>query len=242
MISPRETTRSPPAIDPGAGSGRFADRRDAGKRLAHALAPLIGHPSSTPLVLALPRGGVPVAYEVARALAGQLELLLVRKIGAPGMPEFGIGAVVDGPVPQVVLNDNLVERFAVSPEYLASESAHQIKEMARRRSRYCGDRKPVQIRERTVVVVDDGIATGSTMAAALQACRQQEAARLLFAAPCAPHETFSTLLGMADDGICLLTPQLFRSVGDFYDDFTQTADEEVIALLNDTSLPHGLPQ
>lgn len=242
MLKPREATAARPAINPGAGEGRFKDRRDAGRRLAVALGACPFSESlsrSKPLVLALPRGGVPVAYEVARACGGQLDLLLVRKIGAPGMPELGIGAIVDGANPQPMLNEQLVQRLGVTPGYLDSEVNFQVQEMVRRRAAYCAGRGPVDVRDRHVLVVDDGIATGSTMAAALQACARQGAARLFFAVPCAPGEVIDKMLALVDGGVCLLAPEHFRAVGDFYDDFTQTTDEEVVSLLNQDSGPAG---
>jgi putative phosphoribosyl transferase len=235
MLKPWAATAPPPAINPGAGEGRFKDRRDAGRRLAAALGALLfsKNPSrSPPLILALPRGGVPVAYEVARACGGQLDLLLVRKIGAPGMPELGIGAIVDGADRQPMLNEQLIQRLGVTSDFLDSEIDVQIKEMVRRRTAYCAGREPVDVRDRHVVIVDDGIATGSTMTAALQACVRQGAARLFFAVPCAPRQVVEKMFELADDGVCLLAPEHFRAVGDFYDDFTQTTDDEVVSLLN----------
>lgn len=206
----------------------YKNRRDAGVGLAAAL---MHCKADHPLVLALPRGGVPVAYEVALALDAQLDVILVRKIGAPGFPELGLGAVVDGQHRQVVLNDELVSRLNPSAAYLADEEQRQVREMERRRAAYCGDRRPAAVRDRVVIVVDDGIATGGTMTAVVKALAQEGVARLIVAVPVAPPSSLAALREEVDDIVCLLSPANFRSVGEFYEDFSQTTDEEVVALL-----------
>ena len=211
----------------------FRDRRDAGRRLAGALLYL---KESDPVILALPRGGVPVAYEVAQALHAPLDVFLVRKIGAPHFPELGIGAVAEGEPAFRVLNPEIVQRACVSDEYLETEHQRQVEEMARRRERYRGGRGLIDLRGRTVVVVDDGIATGGTMKVALQAVAAAEPERLLFAVPVAPPDTVAALYDLADDGVCLLSPDDFRAVGQYYADFDQTSDDEVVQLLHDASL------
>ncbi|GIZ53941.1 phosphoribosyltransferase [Noviherbaspirillum aridicola] len=207
----------------------FADRRDAGRQLAAALTHLR---TEQPVVLALPRGGVPVAHEVALALQAPMDVLLVRKIGAPGFAELGLGAVVEGDPHQVVLNGDLVKRLDVPAGYLQAEEQRQLREIARRREVYCGGRSRMPVRGRTAIVVDDGIATGGTMAAALRALAQEGAGRLIFAVPVAAPSTLDMLGGQADDAVCLLAPPDFQSVGQFYEDFAQTTDEEVLALLD----------
>lgn len=207
----------------------FKDRHDAGLQLASALMYL---KKERPIILALPRGGVPVGYEVAHELMAPLDVLLVRKIGAPGYPELGIGAVVDGERHQTVLNDDLVSRLHVSSTYLTEETQRQLVEIERRRALYCGDRPPLQVHGRTVIVVDDGIATGGTMAAALKALAQEGPEKLIFAVPVAPRESLDKLCTGVDDGVCLVVPQDFRAVGQFYQNFDQTSDEEVISLLD----------
>jgi putative phosphoribosyl transferase len=206
----------------------FADRADAGRRLAAALAHL---KDSHPLVLALPRGGVPVAFEVARALGAELDLLFVRKLGAPGHPELGIGAVVDGAAPHAVLNDEVVRMLMSSRDYVRSELGRQLAEIERRRHAYLGDRAPISVAGRTVIVVDDGIATGGTVKAALQGVRRSKPARLVLAVPVAPAEALAELRGDCDELVCLAAPDPFHAVGAHYGDFTQTEDAEVVELL-----------
>lgn len=206
----------------------FADRADAGRRLAAALSHLaITHP----LVLALPRGGVPVAFEVARALGADLDLLLVRKLGVPGHPELGLGAVVDGAEPQLVLNDILIRTLALTPDYIEAELRRQLIEINRRRSAYLGDRVPPPMTRRTVIIVDDGIATGGTMKAALRGARKNRPARLVLAVPVAPREALIELEGECDELVCLAAPDPFYAVGAHYGNFDQTSDAEVISLL-----------
>lgn len=207
----------------------FRDRRDAGRRLAMALGRFVGR---APLVLALPRGGVPVAYEVARSLHAPLDLLLVRKIGAPGHEEYGIGAVIDGADPQLVLNEDAVRAVAPSPDYIRLEMRRQVAELERRRRAYLGDREPPDLRGRTVIVVDDGIATGGTMKAALRGARKSDPQWLVLAVPVAPREAIDMLRTECDEIVCLATPDPFYAVGGWYANFDQTGDEEVKTLLH----------
>jgi putative phosphoribosyl transferase len=212
----------------------FADRRDAGRKLAMAVAKL---DLDNPIVLALPRGGVPVAAEVAKVLRAPLDLLLVRKIGAPGQEEYAIGALVDGDDPQVVLNDEVMALVQPPPGYIDAEVKRQLAELERRRKAYFGSRKAPVLRGRTVVVVDDGVATGSTVTAALRALLRSKAAKTVLAVPIAPEDTIAKLREEADEVVCLSMPAVFRAVGLHYADFRQTTDEEVIALLQPGRLP-----
>ena len=179
----------------------FADRRDAGRRLVPAL---MRFKDQNPIVLALPRGGVPVAFEVARALDAPLDVVLVRKIGAPGHEELGLGAVVDGANPQIVLNDEIVRAVGADPAYIKAATARQLDEIERRRRLYRGSEPPLEIAGRTVIVVDDGIATGGTVRAVLQALTRSQPRRLVLAVPVAPRETIEALRAEADEVICLL--------------------------------------
>lgn len=206
----------------------FNDRRDAGRQLGAALGRFAG---KRPLVLALPRGGVPVGFEVARALRADLDILIVRKIGAPGSPELGLGAVLGGRDPQIVLNDDMVRRLAVGPAYLEGETARQLAEIERRRARYRGDRPASDLQGRCVIVVDDGVATGGTVKVALTGVRREAPSCLVLAIPVAPPEVVRDLLVLADEVICLATPAEFQAVGAYYGDFTQTDDTEVVDLL-----------
>ncbi|MBN9074125.1 MAG: phosphoribosyltransferase [Rhizobiales bacterium] len=209
---------------------RFKDRKDAGHKLAQALSGLEG---SAPLILALPRGGVPVAFEVAKALHAPLDVLLVRKIGAPGHEEYGIGAVVDGANPQLILNEEILAIVRPDPGYIEAEKHRQLAEIERRRGLYLGNRRPVPVAGRTVVLVDDGIATGGTARVALKALRQDQAARIVLAVPVAPPETLDIVRDDADEVVCLATPDPFLAVGAYYEDFEQTTDSEVIGFLRE---------
>lgn len=206
----------------------FADRRDAGRKLAAALQAYAGE---KPLVLALPRGGVPVAFEVAQALGAPLDLLIVRKIGAPFNPEFGIGAVVDGAEPQVVLNEDVMRMLAPKPDYVEAETRRQLAEIERRRAAYLGGREPIAPRGRTVIVVDDGIATGGTMRAALRGLKKAGAAKIILAVPVAPKDVLESMRVEADEIVCLDARDDFQAVGFHYADFRQTEDDEVVSLL-----------
>ena len=215
---------------PASHTPRFADRRDAGRRLAAALRHLRGE---APVILALPRGGVPVGYEVARALDAPLDILIVRKIGAPGNPEFGLGAVVDGPDAATVLDESLVRLAAPPPGYMEAEIGRQAQEITRRRGLYAPARPRVPLSGRCVVMVDDGIATGGTARAALRALGRQAPARLVLATPVASPEAAEALRAEADEAVFLATPADFEAVGAFYDDFRQTEDDEVVRLLRE---------
>src|SRR5438552_5671314 len=206
----------------------FRNRRDAGRRLAVALA---SYRESRPIVLALPRGGVPVGFEVAKALAAPLDVLRVRRIGAPGHEELGLGAVVDGHDPQLVLNEDIVRAVAPPPGYIEAEKQRQLAEIERRRQHYIGDRLPVAVEGRTIIVVDDGIATGATVKAALRGLARNHPARLVLAVPVAPAESLAELSAECDEVVCLATPDPFYAVGPHYRDFRQTEDAEVVRLL-----------
>lgn len=208
---------------------RFLDRRDAGRQLAAELkARSIPHP----VVLALPRGGVPVGYEIARALHAPLDIFLVRKLGAPGYKEFGIGAVVDGDHPQTVLNSEAIQLLQVPPDYVAQEREQQLQEIERRRRLYRGSDPPVDINDRTPILVDDGVATGGTMLVAVRALRQATPHPIVIAVPVAAPDALEKLVHEADDVVCLAAPPVFRAVGQHYADFRQLRDDEVIELLS----------
>lgn len=210
----------------------FADRQDAGKRLASALA---AHKGGDLLVLAVPRGGVVVGYQVARELGAELDVVIPRKLGAPHNPELAIGAVADDG--SVCLDEQLVLYLGVTGAYLEKEVARQLEEINRRREQYRGNRPAPQVRGRTVIVVDDGVATGSTIAAAIRAVRSGGPARLVLAVPVGPPETLEKLGKEVDELVYLAAPEPFYAVGQFYRKFGQTTDAEVIALLAEFAGP-----
>ena len=203
----------------------YRDRVDAGNRLARALVQWQGQ---HPLVLAIPRGGVPVGRAVADALQGDLDLVLTRKLGAPGNPEFAVGAIDETGWRFVA--DYAAEAGA-TPAYLEHEAARQMQTMRERRARYTPGRAPVPAAGRVALLVDDGLATGATMIAALHAVRAQGPARLVCAVPVGSPDAVERVAAYADDVVCPLVPDLFRAVGQFYLDFPQVSDAEVIALL-----------
>ena len=206
----------------------FADRRQAGARLAAALDHLR---AARPVVLALPRGGVPVAFEVAKALDAPLDLVLVRKIGVLGHEELALGAVVNGAHPQFVLNEDVAQMTAPPPDYVETAQKRALAEIERRRRLYLGAAEPIAVKGRVAIVVDDGIATGATMKAALRGVRRQDPDRLVLAAPVAPPSSIAELAAECDEVVPLATPEPFYAVGLYYTDFAQTTDEEVIDLL-----------
>jgi putative phosphoribosyl transferase len=208
----------------------FWDRAEAGRQLAQHL---MIYAAQRPVILALPRGGVPVAYEVAKALRAPLDLIFVRKIGAPGQAEFGLGAVVDGAHPQIVLNEDALDHVRVPPGYIEKETQRQLQEIERRREHYLAGRRPVDVAGRVAIVVDDGIATGGTVRAALKGLSRARPSRLILAVPVAPADTIERLRAEAEEVVCLMTPEPFYAVGEHYDDFRQTSDREVTTLLDE---------
>ena len=203
----------------------FDDRVEAGRMLGTRLAALR---LASPVVLALPRGGVPVALEVARALDAPLDLLLVRKIGVPWQPELAVAAVMDGAEPVVVVERHIQAETGVKQEYIEQRAKEELAEIERRRRTYLADRAPVPVAGRTAIVVDDGIATGTTMRAALKGLRRRNPARLVLAVPVAPPDTINELRQEVDDVVCLAQPSFFGAIGYFYRDFHQLSDDEVI--------------
>jgi predicted phosphoribosyltransferase len=206
---------------------RFRNRTDAGRQLAEKLAAYANWPDV--LVLALPRGGVPVGFEVARALGAPLDVFLVRKLGVPGYEELAMGAVATGGVR--VLNDEIVRGLGLSDHEIDAVVARELQELARRERLYRGDRPPPDVAGRAVILVDDGLATGATMRAAIAAVRQQQPARIVVAVPTASPDTCEALKAEAGDVVCAMTPEPFLAVGHWYEDFTQTTDDEVRELL-----------
>jgi putative phosphoribosyl transferase len=206
----------------------FRNRVEAGRQLVKALA---AYKNQQPVVLALPRGGVPVAAEIATALDAPLDLVLVRKIGVPFQPELAMGAVVDGREPMVVRNESVIELADVSEADFNAIRDQELAEIERRRKLYVGDRPHPEIKEHTAIVVDDGIATGATTRAALRAIRQRGPRKLVLAVPVAPTQSLQELKGEADDIVCLEDYEDFGAIGFFYEDFRQISDAEVIALL-----------
>jgi putative phosphoribosyl transferase len=212
----------------------FKDRHDAGRRLA---VELMRYKDEQPVIVAVPRGGVPIGYEVARALGAPLDILVVRKLGAPGQPELGLGAVVDGDHPESVFNEELVRLLDVSPEYLRNEIGRQLAEIHRRQEAYRSGRPVIAVAGHTAIVVDDGLATGGSMRAALRGVRRAKPRRLVLAVPVAPPETIAAIAAEVDDVVCLAMPVPFGAVSQFYDEFEQTEDEEVVRLLESAREP-----
>ncbi|AVA35381.1 putative phosphoribosyl transferase [Cupriavidus metallidurans] len=220
----------------------FANRREAGQYLGRHLAALgcsRSHDGDPALVLALPRGGVPVAYEVARMLDATLDVLLVRKIGAPGYPELALGAVVEGDAggsgPHTVVNDDPWARRALESGAFDAERGRQLGEICRRQQRYRQGHPVTAMAGRRVIVVDDGVATGATMRAALDAVRMAGAAEVVAAVPVGSVDGLDTLRAVADRVVCLNIPENFGAVGAFYLDFTQTSDDEALSLLREAA-------
>jgi putative phosphoribosyl transferase len=206
----------------------FADRVDAGRKLAERLASYAGRRDV--IVLGLPRGGVPVALEVARSLRAPLDIFLVRKLGAPGHEELAMGAIASGGI--VVVHDDVVKALKISSDALLDEVDSQRTELTRREAIYRGDRPLLDVKGKTVILIDDGMATGSSMRAAVAALRRKDPARIVVAVPVGAASTCTELLAVADECVCVLAPENFRAVGLWYDDFAQTLDEEVCCILN----------
>jgi predicted phosphoribosyltransferase len=209
----------------------YRDRIDAGRRLAEKLRGYAGRPKL--IVLALPRGGVPVAFEVAKALDAPLDIFLVRKLGVPGHEELAMGAIASGGVR--VLDTDLVERFGIPRDRIDAVTREEERELRRRERSYRGDRAPLDLRGRAVLLVDDGLATGSSMRAAIAAVRRLGPKEIVVAVPVAPAATCRDLAGLADDVVCVASPDPFLAVGRFYENFEQTTDEEVRDLLESAS-------
>ena len=216
----------------------FADREDAGRRLASALLEYKGRDC---VVLALPRGGVPIAAIVAQALGAPLDILLVRKIGATQNPELAIGAIVDGGDPIVVQNPRLLRLTGTTDASFDRTAARELAEIERRRRLYLQGRAPLEVKDKIVIVIDDGIATGATMEVALQSLRRRGAKELVLAVPVASRDALEMLGEEADRIVCLESPEPFGSVGAFYRDFSQLEDDDVIALLAGARQAHGAP-
>jgi putative phosphoribosyl transferase len=210
----------------------LSTREEAGRRLAQRLLHLRGQDV---VVLALPRGGVPVAAEIAKALGAPLDLLFVRKIGLPWHPELAYAAVVDGSPPEVVINDDVARYEPMSDDELEQATRDEVAEIDRRRNAYMAGRAPLDVTGRTVIVVDDGLATGTTARAALQGLRRRQPSRLVLAVPVAPEDTVRELAPLVDEIVCLDMPEPFRAIGLHYEDFHQLDDEEVLAILREAA-------
>ncbi len=206
----------------------FRNRSDAGRKLAMRLKK---YKDQHPVILALPRGGVPVASEVAAALGAPIDLVIVRKIGVPSQPELAMGAVVDGKSPIVIRNEDVIRLAGVDEAEFQEVCRQELAEIERRRHRYLGGRERAGVKNHVAIVIDDGIATGATTRAALRATRMREPKKLILAVPVAPTDTLAEMQGEADEVICLEDHEIFGAIGYFYDDFRQTSDEEVIDIL-----------
>jgi predicted phosphoribosyltransferase len=216
---------------------QFKDRRDAGRILAQKLSAYAGR--SDVIVSALPRGGVPVAYEVALALNAPLDIFIVRKLGLPGQAELAIGAIASGGIR--VLNEDIIRALAVPEEVVNLVARQELQELERREQLYRGDRPALEVRDRTVIVIDDGLATGASMRAAVTGLRALHPARIVIAVPTAAPETCDAFKFEVDEIVCTITPQPFEGVGRWYEDFTQITDEQVRTFLEEATrqLLHG---
>jgi putative phosphoribosyl transferase len=207
----------------------FKDRRDAGKKLAQKLSAYAGRQNG--LILALPRGGVPVAYEVALALNVPLDIFIVRKLGVPGREELAFGAIASRGIR--VLNGDVVRMLSIPDEVINFVVKRELQELRRREKLYRGDRPSTEVRDRTIILIDDGLATGASMRAAVAGLRAQRPARIVIAVPTAAPETCNAFRAEVDEVVCAITPELFYGVGRWYEDFSQVTDEEVRVLLED---------
>lgn len=216
----------------------FKDRSDAGRKLAKVLA---GYKKRQVVILALPRGGVPVAAEVCAALKAPLDLVLVRKVGVPFQPELAMGAVVDGATPIIVRNEDVIQATNIDENTFNEICKAELTEIEERRQRYLGTRERVEVAGRIAIVVDDGIATGATMRAALRAIRARRPQKLVLAVPVAPTSTLAELQSEADDIICLEDYEVFGAIGIYYANFRQVSDQEVIDILKQFSIGGSKP-
>lgn len=213
---------------------RFANRREAGQALAHSLRALADDPNA--LVLALPRGGVPVGYEIAHALHLPLDVFIVRKLGVPRHEELAMGAIASGGAR--VLNEEVIRKLRISPQEVDAVAAREQMELARREREYRGDLPPLQVVGKNVILVDDGLATGATMRAAIQGLRQKNAAQIVVAVPVGALETCNRVAQEADQIVCEMAPDDFNAVGAWYEDFSQASDAEVSELLSESLHVH----
>jgi putative phosphoribosyl transferase len=209
----------------------FANRSEAGRLLAEKLENYAGRDDV--IVLGLPRGGVPVAYEIARHLRAPLDVFIVRKLGVPGFEELAAGAIASGNVR--VLNEDVIRAIPRAEAIIEAVTARETTELERREQTYREARPPLELRNRIVILVDDGLATGATMRAAVKALQESGAAKIVVAVPVGPADTCRELAQEADEAICLRTPEFFQAVGQYYDDFLQTSDEDVRQLLNEAA-------
>ena len=216
----------------------FRDRADAGRQLLLRLGRYAGRDDV--LVLALPRGGIPVGYEIARGLGAPLDVFVVRKLGVPGQEELAMGAIATGGVR--IVNRDVVDALHIPPHVVDRAAAEEARELERRQQSYRGERPEPRVEGQTVILVDDGLATGSTMRAAVAALRQQGPARIVIAVPVAAPSTCQELRQEVDEIVCFATPEPFMAVGRFYDDFAQTTDEEVRELLAAARAGEGAPR
>ncbi|QBR84911.1 phosphoribosyltransferase [Legionella israelensis] len=212
---------------------RFADRYAAGKLLAKECKPYANRPDT--LILALPRGGVPVAYEMAKSLSLPLDVFVVRKLGMPGYEELAIGAIASGDV--TVFNQNILNQFNLSQAAIDNVIEKEKAELNRREKTYRGKKSPLDLKDKIIILVDDGIATGATVKAAIKAIRWQKPQKLVLAIPVAALSSYEEMKTLVDEVVCLMRPEYFNAVGLWYEDFSQTSDEEVFQLLKDNDIP-----